>query len=569
MPIETIKKASGAMDTLRGYFDKSEYEGDDRDDDVGDEDIGLDPPHSPVGEDERRMQMRAYNYWASLLGNRNYPLIEDLDPENSPDFGPYSVLLDFSLGLENPLIPFLGQMLGSECGVDEPIGHLSEAPCRSLLSRICEHYQQILANRAPIGFEAECFNQRGRPIVYRGILLPFSSDGNAIDFIYGVINWKEVPDQLTADELLLEIDRAVDGHIHAADEAEQNENPGHAVQSRFGSLAPIGDDEGEYYDSDEGEDDEDYEGEAHYASLLSSMGNDKARAADVDPAPEDFEGASAQIQAANDHSHAPQEASLPRPAKKPIDLSAYSPDPDAPAEQDARNGPVESLPSGEGASRSDLPQELVLATTSPTGRATGLDGMLAAARELALAARSSEDRSRATLYEAVGRAYDVSIEAAEMPSEFEDLVARHGLTVQDRAPMTPIVKLVFGTDYDKTRITEYAAVLAHAHRIGIERGRLSAFLSETEGGLKGVVQAERRLRREESGRTPQLAEAVRETLARKLRELDTKPLNAIDGEGAEFALVMIRRLETGEVVVLGEIADDIPLLEKAARKLVE
>ena len=33
-------------------------------------------------------------------------------------------------------------------------------------------------------------NQRGEPICYRGILMPFSSDGDTIDFIYGVINWK-------------------------------------------------------------------------------------------------------------------------------------------------------------------------------------------------------------------------------------------------------------------------------------------------------------------------------------------------------------------------------------------
>ena len=49
---------------------------------------------------------------------------------------------------------------------------------------------QIIANRAPIGFEAEFDNQRGENICYRGILMPFSSDGDTIDFIYGVINWK-------------------------------------------------------------------------------------------------------------------------------------------------------------------------------------------------------------------------------------------------------------------------------------------------------------------------------------------------------------------------------------------
>ena len=34
---------------------------------------------SVIGTDERRMHVRAYNYWASLLGNRDFPSIEDLE----------------------------------------------------------------------------------------------------------------------------------------------------------------------------------------------------------------------------------------------------------------------------------------------------------------------------------------------------------------------------------------------------------------------------------------------------------------------------------------------------------
>ena len=67
---------------------------------------------------------------------------------------------------------------------------IADVPSRSLLSRLTDHYMQIIANRAPVGFEAEFENQRGENICYRGILMPFSSDGEAIDFIYGVINWK-------------------------------------------------------------------------------------------------------------------------------------------------------------------------------------------------------------------------------------------------------------------------------------------------------------------------------------------------------------------------------------------
>ena len=51
---------------------------------------------------------------------------------------------------------------------------ISEVPSRSLLSRLTDHYMQIIANRAPIGFEAEFVNQRSENICYRGILMPFS-----------------------------------------------------------------------------------------------------------------------------------------------------------------------------------------------------------------------------------------------------------------------------------------------------------------------------------------------------------------------------------------------------------
>src|SRR3546814_7653449 len=53
--------------------------------------------------------------------------------------------------------------------------------------------------------------------------------------------------------------------------------------------------------------------------------------------------------------------------------------------------------------------------------------------------------------------------------------------------MTPIVKLVFGAAYDKTRLAEYACVLGHAKAEGVGRGALAAYLDRYPGGLKGLV----------------------------------------------------------------------------------
>ena len=201
--------------------------------------------------------------------------------------------------------------------------------------------------------------------------------------------------------------------------------------------------------------------------------------------------------------------------------------------------------------------------------AEGLYDSLAAARELAQAAQNTEDRSRKTLYEAVGRAYDFSIEAQDDPAGFGELLADNDLTMQDRAPMTPVVKLVFGADYDKTRLTEYAAVLMHGHRLGVERGALARFLREAEGGLKGVVQAERRARKEEQGQSaPEETRGIRAKLAEGLRGLAPGAIADLSADGPEFALVMVRRSPDGTLSVIGEVPEDIPLVERAARKLL-
>jgi hypothetical protein len=61
-----------------------------------------------IGTDERRMHVRAYNYWVSLLDGRDYPSIEDLEPADLADFAANSVLLDFTCGQENPATPYIG-----------------------------------------------------------------------------------------------------------------------------------------------------------------------------------------------------------------------------------------------------------------------------------------------------------------------------------------------------------------------------------------------------------------------------------------------------------------------------
>ena len=618
------------MDSMRGNYGSLAESG-------GYEPAEDDAPQAPppaIGQDERRMQVRAYNHWASLLEDRNFPAIEDLEPGNLPDFGPYSVLLDFSTGIENPGISYLGDKLAEECDCgEEELTTLADVPARSLLTRITDHYMQILANQAPIGFEAEFVNQRGSTIAYRGILLPFSSDDDTIDFIYGVINWKELADAQHSDELLLEIDQALEPKAKVpaldADTPLTDWADGPGIDLTADPANDVADLSPEETGVDIGEQDVPVPG---FTSDEFAEAAESEAAADeypaADPDDEDESGLPVPAFGMDDEEdeepvRGPTFGSLLRmpiqPAKAPLELSdellepvdepgfampteyvapaehaepseyaasieyddeaedmdeaaygdlepvALEPAAEAPAFEPAVAEAAVEAPAFEEPALAGH-HEIVLPELDPSDMELG--DWLAAAREMAVAARGSEERTRDALYEAIGRAYDFSLAAAEAPAEFEEIVTDSGLTAQERAPMTPVVKLVFGADYDKTRLTEYAAALTHAHRLELPRGTLGEFLREAEGGLKGVVKAERRLRKEEAGKEVEPVDAPRHALAKKLRAMAPQAFEAIDSAGSEFALVMIRRTEDGDVVMLGEVPEDVALVERAARRLL-
>jgi len=402
-----------------------------------------------IGTDERRMHVRAYNYWVSLLDGRDYPSIEDLEPADIEDFAPHSVLLDFTGGGDNPALPYVGTAIREECGLSDDCQHIDDIPSRSLLSRLTDHYMQIIANRAPVGFEAEFDNQRGEAISYRGILMPFSSDGDTIDFIYGVINWK----------------------------------------SGAGTVIPV----------------------------------------------------------------AP-----PAPAEAPeIDDEVLELDDPIATVGDAEPVPHFSWQDGPLAEDADehVPPAIALDADA------GLADRLWAARETAEAVKSADVRSRAALYRALSMAYDFAVASLANPNDYEDLLADSGMKAQARAPMTPIVKLVFGIDYDKTRLTEFAAALAYAQRHDVPLGGFQAFIEAQVGGLKALVAAERQARRPEPKTNDRATEA-----RSKLREAPAVALETILSD-EEFSLVLTRRTADGHHEAVA-VVDDPALVERAIRKAV-
>ena len=455
-----------------------------------------------IGTDERRMHVRAYNYWVSLLDGREYPSIEDLEPGEVEDFAANSVLLDFTSGRDNPATPYIGAAVREECGLDEGIKSIDQVPSRSLLSRLTDHYLQIIANRAPIGFEAEFENQRGQSICYRGILMPFSSDGDTIDFIYGVINWKQqkFAAPVLVAEPAFEDDQEDTEELILGDEDQSEDQTVVEVAHELDDELVLEDE------------------------MMPTALNDES---DVLELTQDEAG----------EGQAADEAPAEDPFKVITPTVHFS----------WEDGPLHDPDSDE------VPPEIVLDETA------GLADRLWAARETADAVKTADTRTRAALYRALSQAYDFALATEREREDYAEMLQESGVKAQARAPMTPIVKLVFGIDYDKSRLTEFAAALSYGRRQEVEQGGFFKFIEGQAGGLKALVAAERQAKRPEP-RTDTRSEAAKA----KLRVATPIALGTISAE-SEFALVLARRRADGGVEPIAVVEDEA-MIERAIKR---
>jgi len=214
-------------------------------------------------------------------------------------------------------------------------------------------------------------------------------------------------------------------------------------------------------------------------------------------------------------------------------------------------------------------KEKLSQTTMPLRPESELVAKLRECRELASSWQSEEQKSRAILYEALERAYSFHFEAQADTKEYEALCETSGVSLQSRAPFTPTIKLIFGTRYDKTRVSEYAACLSYAKRCGQAQGTLRELIQATEGGIKGCVQAERAARRNERQKGPDKLSRAKDAL----RNLSPLAEFADDsGSTEEFVLLLAGRDQAdGRKLRILRVLDEKPslvepIIKRAVRK---
>jgi len=352
-------------------------------------------------------------------------------------------------------------------------------------------------------------------IMYRGILMPFSSDGETIDFIYGVISWKEEASQAVSQALNAEIENALKMPLPPA------------ATSPIWADAPLN--QTDDFGFDDAPDIED-KSEEDTTLDLDAFFEQHAEPEEMD----ELDLGAFAVEAEEPVSTLPDLAAL-----------------DVLDDQDLAAVPVSA----------DTGMDALTARAEPRESENGLGDALDVARQSATEVQECDARSRAALYRAIGYAYDFALTARLHPADYEALLERSGITVQDRSPMTAVIKLVFGADYDKTRIAEYATALEYAFAHELPRGSLARQLAFYQGGLKGLVRDMRDGRRDGEAMSPNRRIERARTRLKKAKSIAVSDLH-VDAEG--LAVAVVRREADGSLTILAALDTE----EKAAQMVM-
>ncbi len=398
---------------------------------------------------ERRKHATVFNYWLSIRGDRAFPPIRDLNPLEISDAGPHSLLLELVGGGEDASIRHIGQAIKGGISAEK----LSDAGGNSFLACIAAKLPLLAATREAYAFEEDFETVDGTSRCWV-TLLPFSTGGSLVDFVYGFVTFGSVGG---AVEETVEAAEASPAEEETAEESELVLDQ--VVEAEAGESAPEPVDE-EPRAAEEPESQPGFSG--RFSQALKSVSGFYGRVPDLELG---------QWEAEEVASDEPAEAEIvEQPADEPVSANeepvAVSEEPEAIAEE------PEPAP--------EQPE-----SNSPVADAS-LESRLADVRSKADEARLAKLRSNVALYEGLSAAYDFALDAEDYAEDYLRIVEAQGLKIQLRSPMKPVVKLAFDGMCDEPTIERLEAVLAWALKHDLPRGSLAERI-QSEGGIEAIL----------------------------------------------------------------------------------
>jgi hypothetical protein len=134
---------------------------------------------------ERRLNMRLMAFWWDRRGNRRLPTLEDFDPDSLADIWSHCFTLVSRDPPQKSVFRFIGKAVDDSLSGAEGKITIDSLTKDSLLDHATRNIDEVLEQRVPVVTSGEYFDPGGNAIVFRSILLPFSSDQETIDSVVG------------------------------------------------------------------------------------------------------------------------------------------------------------------------------------------------------------------------------------------------------------------------------------------------------------------------------------------------------------------------------------------------
>ena len=147
----------------------------------------------PLGM-ERRMVLRMLAHWRELCGARDFPSFKDLDPQAIPEIWDNVFVLDLAGHQDDPMFRLAGDAIAAFTGSNLRNVPMSEVPENTLAEKSAGYYREVVQKGVPISRGGEFIKPDGTTVLFRGVILPMSDDGEAISGLLGAANCRELAD---------------------------------------------------------------------------------------------------------------------------------------------------------------------------------------------------------------------------------------------------------------------------------------------------------------------------------------------------------------------------------------
>lgn len=448
---------------------------------------------------ELRKHATVYNYWLSIRRGREVPPIRDLDPLEISDVAPFSLLLELVDGGEDAEIRHLGAAL--KTGAE--IGRISQALQPSALSSVAGKLATVASSREALAFQ-DMFGPEDAKTRCSVTLLPFSTTGDAVDFIYGFVSVETGATEVEASEPVVEeADSSAEEHLEAAEETASSGPEAVEAAGPVVHEPPVEEETSEVEEPLELEEEPAAAKPGFSSKVFDALVGAKGFFGTVASA--DPKSATA-LDVEGDGQFTPEEIASDEPAPF-VEEAELAEEAEVievePMPADEELGPIMELApvDDEPESLAEVPEtvaEEVADEPEPVAEAPietprcamegTLQSKLEQVRGMAEEAQAAKLRAEAALVDGLSAAYDFALDAEDAPEEYLKLVEAQGLKIQLRAPMAPVVKLAFDGSLDEATIKQFEAVLAWALKQELPRGSLSQRIAD-EGGIGSILNA--------------------------------------------------------------------------------